>query len=175
MTSEISDKENQNRQQEESQQPPQEIVSKEENTQILVNNIPETTTEEVLRSNFEKYGKILKINIDQDDVNGKPTKTAIIEYETKQEKDAALNSNDIFEIEGKKIEIKDPTIVDRTLFVGNVPYSSTKEDLLNFFSDCGKVDVDNVKFFYINERFKGYAYVTFEDENAVENALKKNG
>ena len=170
MTTELSDKENQNLQPEESQQ--QELISKEENTQILINNIPEMTTEEDLRNKFEKFGKILKIKFDQDDINGKPAKTAIIDFETKEEKKLALNSNEDFEIEGKKIEIKDPSVLDRTLFVGNVPYTSTVDDIKLFFNDCGKVII---KPFFINERFKGYAHVTFEDENAVEIALKKNG
>ena len=169
MTSEISDKEEQNHHQDQSQDQQQEIVSKEENTQILIKNIPETTTEELLQKSFEKFGKIMKIKIEQD-MEGKPTGNAIIEFETKQEKDLALTSNEDFELEGKKIEIKDPINEGRTLFVGNVPYSSTEEDIVNFFLDCGKV---NVKFFYINQKFKGYAHVTFQDENAVENALKK--
>ena len=171
MTSELSDKEEQNRHQEHSQEQQQEIISKEENTQILIKNIPETTTEELLQKNFEKFGKILKIKIEQD-MEGKPTGNAILEFETKQEKDLALNSNEEFEIEGKKIEIKDPMNEGRTLFVGNIPYSTTEEEIKDFFSECGKV---NVKYFQNNGKFKGYAHVTFQDENAIEIALKKNG
>ena len=171
MTSEISDKEEQNRHQEHSQEQQQEIISKEENTQILIKNIPETTTEELLQKNFEKFGKILKIKIEQD-MEGKPTGNAILEFETKQEKDLALNSNEEFELEGKKIEIKDPMNEGRTLFVGNIPYSTTEEEIKDFFSECGKV---NVKYFQNNGKFKGYAHVTFQDENAIEIALKKNG
>ena len=172
MTSELSEKEVINRQQEEPQQPPQEIISKEENTQILINNIPGEATEEEIQNKLGKFGKISKINIEQEDVNGKPIKNAIIEYETKQGKDSALTSNEVIEILGKRVVLKDPCILDRTLFVGNVPYSSKEEELVNFFSDCGKVIV---KFFYINGRFKGYAHVIFEDENAVEHALTKKG
>ena len=118
MTSELSDKENQNRQPDEPQQPPQELISKEENTQILLNNIPETATEEDLRNKFEKFGKILNIKLDQDDINGKPIRTGMIEYETKQEKELVLKSNEDIDIFGKKIEIKDPCVLERTLFVG---------------------------------------------------------
>ena len=171
MTSEISDKEEQNRHQEHSQEQQQEIISKEENTQILIKNIPDTATEELLQKNFEKFGKILKIKIEQD-MEGKPTGNAILEFETKQEKDLALNSNEEFEIEGKKIEIKDLMNEGRTLFVGNIPYSTTEEEIKDFFSECGKV---NVKYFQNNGRFKGYAHVSFQDENAIEIALKKNG
>ena len=145
MTSELSEKEEQNHQQEIPQDHQQEILSKEENTQILIKNIPETTTEEILQKLFEKYGKILKIKIEQD-MDGKPTGEALIEFETKQEKDLAVNSNEAFEIEGKKIEIKDVNNEGLTLFVGNIPYEAKVEEIEEFFSECGKVDV---KFFYI--------------------------
>ena len=171
MASEISEKEEQNPQQDIPQEPNQEISSKEENTQILIKNITETTTEEMLEKIFEKYGKILKIKIEQD-MDGKRTGEAIIEFETKQEKDLVVNSSESIEIDGKKIEIKDLNNEGLTLFVGNIPYSATVEEIEEFFSECGKVDV---KFFYINNSFKGYAYVTFQDINSTEIALKKNG
>ena len=170
MASELSDKEVHNRQQDLSQDPQQEIISKGDNTQILIINIPESATEESIQKTFEKFGKILKIKIIQD-MEGKPNGEALIEFATKQEKDLVLNSNEEFELEGKKIEVKDPSNEGLTLFVGNIPYTAREEDVIQFFSDCGKVDV---KFFYINNSFKGYAYVTFQDENAVETALKKN-
>ena len=171
MASELSDKEVHNRQQDLSQDPQQEIISKGDNTQILINNIPESATEESIQKTFEKFGKILKIKIIQD-MEGKPNGEALIEFATKQEKDLVLNSNEEFELEGKKIEVKDPSNEGLTLFVGNIPYTAREEDVVEFFSECGKV---HVKFFYINNSFKGYAYVTFQDENAVETALKKHG
>ena len=94
---------------------------------------------------------------------------AYIDFDTKQEKDAVLKAEEDLELDGKKLEIKDPY---KTLFVGNIPYSSTEEDLEKFFEDCGAVKIQII---YINGRSKGYAHVTFQDDNAVELALKKNG
>ena len=168
MTSELSEKEKQNHHDDPSQA--QENPQKEENLKILVKNIPESTTEEILQKNFEKFGKIIKIKLVQD-IEGKPNGTAFIEFETKQERDSAINSNEDIEIDGKKLEIKDPSN-DTTLFVGNIPYFSNEKDVMDFFSDCGKVEV---KLFYIDGKSKGYAHVTFQDENAVEKALKKDG
>ena len=171
MTSEEQVKEDQNQPQELPQENQHELVTKEENTEILVKNIPEEATESLLMNTFEKYGKILNIKIDKDK-EGKSLGSAIIQFETKQEKDEVFNLNEEIELKGKKLEVKDPINEQRTLFVGNIPYSSTEQDISNFFSDCGKV---YVKFFYINKNFKGFAHVTFEDDNAVENALKKSG
>ena len=168
MTSEVSEKEDQIHE-EKSQN--KELPQKEDIPQILVKNLPEMTTEENLRTIFEKFGKIINIKLEQD-TDGKSGQVAYIDFETKQDRDAALNSNEDMELEGKKLEIKDPSIDDKTLFVGNVPYASTEEDLEKFFEDCGNVKVQII---YLNGNSKGYAHVTFQDDNAVEMALKKNG
>ena len=166
MTSEVSEKE-EHIQEEHSQN--QNLPQKEDNFQILVKNIPEEVKEEKLREIFEKFGKIIEIKLDQD--NGS-NQMAYIKFQTKEEKESALNSNEDFEIDGKKLEIKDSSDEENTLFVGNIPYSSTEEDLEKFFTDCGKV---KVHIFSINGESKGYAHVTFQDNNAVEMALKKDG
>ena len=171
MTSEVLEKEETNRNPDIPQMPQEGDISKEDNNQILIKNIPETATEEGLRNIFEKFGKITKIQINKD-IGEKPADMAIIEFEEKKVKDSVLNSKEDFELEGNKLEIKDQIMDNRTLFVGNIPYTSTEKDIADFFSDCGQV---YVKFFYINEKFKGYAHVAFQDDNAVETALKKNG
>ena len=168
MTSEVSEKEDQIHE-EKSQN--KELPQKEDIPQILVKNLPEMVTEENLRNTFEKFGKIINIKLEQD-TEGKLGQVAYIDFETKQEKDAVLNQNEDLEIDGKKLEIKDPSIDDKTLFVGNVPYTSTEEDLEKFFEDCGTVKVQIV---YMDGKSKGYAYVTFQDENSIEMAFKKNG
>ena len=168
MTSEVSEKEDQIHE-EKSQN--KELPQKEDIPQILVKNLPEMVTEENLRNIFEKFGRIINIKLEQD-TDGKPGQVAFIDFETKQEKDAALNQSEDLELEGKKLEIKDSSIDDKTLFVGNVPYTSTEEDLEKFFEDCGTIKVHIIE---INGKSKGYAHVTFQDDNAVEMALKKNG
>ena len=57
------------------------------------------------------------------------------------------------EIDGKKLEIKDSLNEENTLFVGNIPYSSTEEDLEKYFEDCGKV---KVHIHYIDGKPKGF-------------------
>ena len=166
MDSEVSEKEEHN--QEEPLQN-QNLPQKEDNLQILVKNIPETTKEEKLREIFEKFGKIIEIKLNQD--NGS-NQMAYIKFQTKEEKDSALNSNEDLEIDGNKLEIQDSLNEENTLFVGNIPYSSTEEDLEKFFADCGKV---KVHIHSIDGKSKGYAYVTFQDNNSVEMALKKDG
>lgn len=61
----------------------------------------------------------------------------------------------------------------KTIFVGNLSFKSTSEDLKDFFSTCGKVIEARVA---ANEgKSKGFGHVEFEDRSGVENALKISG
>lgn len=59
------------------------------------------------------------------------------------------------------------------LFIRNLPYSATEQEIKAFFEDCGECDaevlLDN------RGRSRGSAYATFTTEAATESALKKTG
>ena len=60
------------------------------------------------------------------------------------------------------------------IFVGNISYKCTENDLKKFFKDCGKVvDVRLAK--KPDGKLKGFAHVDFENKEAVDKAVQKNG
>lgn len=61
------------------------------------------------------------------------------------------------------------------IYVGNLSYGATQEDLNDLFASCGAiVDVRIIKD-RDSGRSKGFAFVTFESADAVNSALEKNG
>mmetsp|Transcript_63263 Transcript_63263/g.105268 ORF Transcript_63263/g.105268 Transcript_63263/m.105268 type:complete len:205 (+) Transcript_63263:75-689(+) len=61
----------------------------------------------------------------------------------------------------------------RSIYVGNVDYSATPEDLQEFFNSCGTVNRVTI----LCDKFrnpKGYAYIEFAEVEAVEAAVEKN-
>lgn len=62
-----------------------------------------------------------------------------------------------------------------TIFVANMNFRTDEEALKQHFSDCG--DVKEVRFLYHNDtgRFKGAAFLEFEDPSSVDEAMKKDG
>lgn len=60
------------------------------------------------------------------------------------------------------------------IYVGNLPYSTTEDDLRNEFSECG--EIERVQLITDREtgRSKGFAFVTFTSEDAMAAALEKN-
>jgi len=64
--------------------------------------------------------------------------------------------------------------IDLTLFIGNLPFTSTKEELEEFLAECDVSEVRLVK--DSNDgRFKGYAYADFNSEEGFDKALEYNG
>ena len=59
----------------------------------------------------------------------------------------------------------------RKLYVGNLPYSSTEEDLIQMFDHYG--NVDNVRIIRERDsnRSKGFAFVEMEDPDAAQKAI----
>lgn len=61
------------------------------------------------------------------------------------------------------------------LFVGNLAFSTTKEDLEAAFSEFGQVTEVKIPIDRDTGRVRGFAFVTFETQEQAEAALKKDG
>ncbi|KAI6190612.1 RRM domain-containing protein [Aphelenchoides bicaudatus] len=58
-----------------------------------------------------------------------------------------------------------------SVYVGNIPYNATENDLGNFFSSAGPVT--NVRFVYdrVSGRPKGFGFCEFADQSSAQNAV----
>ncbi|KAG9006171.1 cytoplasmic RNA-binding protein [Tulasnella sp. JGI-2019a] len=76
-------------------------------------------------------------------------------------------------IEGEVEE--DPALVDaRSVFVGNVDYSSSPEEIQQHFTSCGSINRVTILCDKFTGNPKGFAYVEFADPAFVETALALN-
>ncbi|WWD01789.1 hypothetical protein V866_008735 [Kwoniella sp. B9012] len=65
-----------------------------------------------------------------------------------------------------------PTSASRTIFVANIPYDVSEEQLANTFSEAGPVNNVEIKFDPQTGRSKGYAFVQFYDEATALSAVR---
>lgn len=72
--------------------------------------------------------------------------------------------------EGEKVK-KD----GHSIYVGQVDYSTTPEELLGHFESCGTVERVTIVCDKFTGKPKGYAYLEFQNETAVQNAIKLDG
>mmetsp|Transcript_8230 Transcript_8230/g.11098 ORF Transcript_8230/g.11098 Transcript_8230/m.11098 type:complete len:229 (+) Transcript_8230:174-860(+) len=62
-----------------------------------------------------------------------------------------------------------------SIYVGQVDYSTQPEELLAHFEPCGTVERVTIVCDRVTGRPKGFAYLEFQTEAAVENAIKLDG
>lgn len=58
--------------------------------------------------------------------------------------------------------------MSKSLFVGNIPYGAMEKEIRDHFSTCG--NVQNVRFIMDHRlgRFRGFGFVTMEEDEAKE-------
>jgi len=63
----------------------------------------------------------------------------------------------------------------RSVYVGNVDYGSTPEELQEHFKSCGQINRITILVDKFSGSPKGFAYIEFADEQSVQNSLLLNG
>jgi len=63
----------------------------------------------------------------------------------------------------------------KTLYVGNIPWSTKEEDLQQFFSQFGEIEECRIITERSTGRSRGYGFVEVNDEQAAEIVEKANG
>ncbi|KAG7534110.1 RNA-binding domain superfamily [Arabidopsis thaliana x Arabidopsis arenosa] len=58
------------------------------------------------------------------------------------------------------------------IYVENLPWTTRKEGLVNFFKRFGEIIHANIVFYRKTDRSKGYGFVTFKDAESARNACK---
>ena len=65
-------------------------------------------------------------------------------------------------------------IDNRSIFVGNVDYSASPEEIQSHFQSCGAINRVTILLDKFTGHPKGYAYVEFSEPNLIANALVLN-
>ena len=63
----------------------------------------------------------------------------------------------------------------KTIFIGNLPFTVTEEEIRSLFNECGAIENIRVIRDPKTHIGKGIGYVTFKEEQAFKKALTKNG
>lgn len=157
---------------------------------VYIQGLPFSATEEDVRLFFEQSGKVKEIRLPKWQDSGKIRGYGHVEFDTEVAADNALDRsgeymNDRYIIierpqnprsytsEAKAVKEKIPGC--RKIFVKNIPYDITEEELRQAFMVYGQIL--NVRFAvwsHTNNK-KGFAYIDFKREDSAEIAVKKSG
>jgi len=183
------EKENDNNKKENEEELPENVYE-----ELFVRNIGYNTTEEELADYFAKYGDVEVVKIVTDKNTGKSRGFGFLKFFEKKSAFEAMKDADNIIVGERNLQIrysndkgsqmkggnggnnsakKGPS-TEFGIFVGNISYKCTENDLKKFFKDCGKVvDVRIAK--KPDGKLKGFAHVDFETKEGMEKAVEKNG
>jgi nucleolin len=160
---------------------------------MFIGNLSFKVTEELLKRHFASCGELVEIDFVKDKTSGKFYGTAFITFDTKDAAEIAMKMNGK-DFLGRPVKMNyaphrvvksdsavrkmppAPKFYDRpegcrTLFMGNLSFDVTEEQIREMFKKCGPMVA--VRFLYRdNNDFKGCAFVEFEHETSLSDALK---
>ena len=116
---------------------------------------------------------------------------AYVDFATRGAVDAAIAMSEIL-MSGRRVLIKDARDFEgrpeasigssnardagkppnRRVFIGNLDFEVTENELRSHFSKCGEISTALMATFEDSGKCKGYAWITFDDVGAAENAVK---
>ena len=59
----------------------------------------------------------------------------------------------------------------KKMYVGNIPYNATEQDLRDLFSECGEIESLKIMKDNFTERSKGFGFIEMADENDAKKAI----
>lgn len=170
-------------------------MTTEDARKLFVAGLPDSINEEVLRQLFEATGgTVLEVSLPKDRMSGRARGFGFVTLETPEQADKARSSLDGSFQAGRAISVRPfqggtgrkegrpqdaPASVsssgpaeERTLYVGNLPYDATADEVEKLLTSCGVSPVLRVHLpVGPDGRPRGFGFVTLSSPDAVQQSL----
>ncbi|PIA57051.1 hypothetical protein AQUCO_00600050v1 [Aquilegia coerulea] len=168
---------------------------------LFVGGISFETTEETLKDYFNKYGEVIEAVIVKDRITGNARGFGFVLFSDPTFADQALQDKDKHVILSRTVEVKKALprggkhqhqqqqqhgkggfsmnnnnignyrFSTKKIFVGGLSASVTEDDFRNYFKNFGTITDVVVMFDSVTHRPRGFGFITFDSEQAVENVM----
>jgi len=134
---------------------------------LAVIGLPYATTNGELKKYFEdKYGEVAYCQIKFDRATGKSRGFGFIRFKDELAAKEALNGED--SMNGRKIQVRPKRVKPMKMYVNALPDGTTKEDLIEYFSQFGEITDA-----YVPQPFRSFAFFTFASTDDGNNCLRQ--
>jgi len=139
-----------------------------------------------LRELFNEHGEVQKLFMPKERSTGRPKGIAFVTMSSEEERDSAIEKLNQTEIDGRTIYVDkakprsekkkaEKVSTSKKLYVGNISYDSTKDDLIELFSQYGNVEDVYIPVDRESGYPRGFAFVTMKNEEADVAVEQANG
>jgi nucleolin len=170
-------------------------MATEDARKLFVAGLPESITEDVLRELFAATGAtVMNVSLPKDRTTGRPRGFGFVTLSTSEEAESARQKLDGSMQAGRSISVRPfqseaprrdgggpgprseagppSSNEDRTLYVGNLPYDTTQQEVEKLFSDNGAGPVVRIHLpTGPDGRLRGFGFVTLANADAANSAI----
>lgn len=162
-------------------------------TNLFVGNLSWNVDDELLRSTFEEYGELTRVQVMYDRATNRAKGFGYVEFAKAEDATAAYEAKKGFELDGRPMnvdyssrkpadgqkqeerrksygdQLSPPT---STLFVGNISFDAGQEQVSEAFSPYGTILSVRIPTSQETGEMKGYGYVTFTSVEEATAAIE---
>jgi squid-like protein len=144
---------------------------REDDRKLFIGGLSWETSEKDLNDFFSKFGELENVNLKTDPNTGRSRGFAFVVFKSADSVESVLAAGDLT-IQNKKVEAKRAKARQGKVFVGGLPHDISDDDIKAHFSKFGAVVEMEMPFDKIQNRRKGFCFITFESEAAMKDLLR---
>ncbi|XP_050426926.1 ELAV-like protein 3 isoform X4 [Adelges cooleyi] len=171
-------------------------LNEESKTNLIVNYLPQTMTQEEIRSLFSSIGEVESCKLIRDKVTGQSLGYGFVNYHRPEDAEKAINTLNGLRLQNKTIKVSfarpsSEAIKGANLYVSGLPKHMTQQDLENLFSPYGRIITsrilcDNMTDLFAVRQFvgnsggdhspsisKGVGFIRFDQRIEAERAIQE--
>lgn len=147
-------------------------------TNLIVNYLPQTMTQEEIRSLFSSIGEVESCKLIRDKVTGQSLGYGFVNYQQADDANKAITTLNGLRLQNKTIKVSyarpsSEAIKGANLYVSGLPKHMTQPDLERIFSVSGSIITSRILCDNITGLSKGVGFIRFDQRIEAERAIQK--
>jgi ELAV like protein 2/3/4 len=147
-------------------------------TNLIVNYLPQTMTQEEIRSLFSSIGEVESCKLIRDKVTGQSLGYGFVNYHRAEDANKAISTLNGLRLQNKTIKVSyarpsSEAIKGANLYVSGLPKHMAQPDLERLFSSCGNIITSRILCDNITGLSKGVGFIRFDQRIEAERAIQK--
>ncbi|XP_018012743.1 ELAV-like protein 1 isoform X4 [Hyalella azteca] len=150
----------------------------ESKTNLIVNYLPQSMTQEEIRSLFSSIGELESCKLIKDKVTGQSLGYGFVNYVRTDDAERAISQLNGLRLQNKTIKVSyarpsSEAIKGANLYVSGLPKSMTQQDLENMFRAFGSIITSRILCDNITGLSKGVGFIRFDQRVEADRAIQK--
>ncbi|XP_063232630.1 ELAV-like protein 4 isoform X2 [Bacillus rossius redtenbacheri] len=152
-------------------------AGEEARTNLIVNYLPQTMTQEDMRSLFSSIGEVASCKLVRDKLTGQSLGYGFVNYSRSEDAEKAISSLNGLRLQNKTIKVSharpsSEAIKGANLYVSGLPKTMTQQELEDLFSPFGKIITPRILCDNFTGLSKGVGFIRFDQRREAERAIE---